>query len=69
MIVGDKTVRNGITTAASEQQKAVFREVLLDLIDMNFGICKYFNLSLGDVFDVGYVPLKQSPEAAVSRGA
>ena len=33
-----KTVRNGIVVA-SEQQKDVFREVLLDLVGINFGNC------------------------------
>ena len=51
--------------------KEVFRDVLLDLIGINFSIC---GISIdpghpGDVFDVGYVPFERSPEAAISRGA
>ena len=39
MIVGKKPVCSGIIMAASEQQKDVFQEVLLDLVGINFGNC------------------------------
>ena len=49
----------------------VFRDVLLDLVGVNLCIC---GISIdpgqsGDVFDVGYLPFEQYPEAAISRGA
>ena len=34
-----KTVSNGIIMAASEQQKDVFQEMLLDIVGINFGNC------------------------------
>ena len=57
--------------AAFEQQKEVFRDVLLDLVGINFRICG-ISIDPGypcDVFDVGYVPFERSPEAAISGGA
>ena len=44
---------------------------MLDLVGLNFRNCR---ISIdpghpGDVFDVGYVPFEQSPEAAISREA
>ena len=44
---------------------------MLDLVGINFRIC---GISIdpghpGDVVDVGNVPFKQSPEAAIRRGA
>ena len=60
--VGRKTVRNGIIMSVSLQQKDVFREVLLDLVGINFGNC---GISIdsdhaGDVFDVGFVLFEQN---------
>ena len=51
--------------------KEVFRDVLIDLVGINFGICR---ISLdpshpGDVFDVGNMSFERSTEASISRGA
>ena len=59
------------TTSFVAAKKEVFRDILLDLIGINFRICRIFidPSHLGDVFDVGYVPFKRSPKAAISRRA
>ena len=58
-IMKKKTVRNAIITAANKQQKDVFREVLLNLIGINF---RNYGISIdpghrradaSDDFDVG----------------
>ena len=51
--------------------KRSFRDILLDLVGINFCIC---GISIdrghpGDVFDVGNVPFERSPEVAISRRA
>ena len=62
-----KTVCNAIIVAASLQQKDVVREVLLDLVGINFRNCRttidpgHHRADTGDVFDVGNVPFEQSP--------
>ena len=49
---------------ASEQQKDVFREALLDLIGVNFGNCRIlidpytYLVITGDDFDVSYMPFE-----------
>ena len=61
--------------AASEQQKDVFREVLLDLVGISFDICDIsinpqgYLVIASDVLDVGNMPFERSPEAAISCGA
>ena len=52
-------------------EKEVFRDVLLDLVGIEFRIC---GISIdpglaGDVFDVGNLLFERSSEAAISRGA
>ena len=53
----------------------VFREVLLDLVGINFRNCgtsigpDLRQAAAGDDFDVGNVPFEWSLSAAVSRGA
>ena len=51
--------------------KRRFRDVLLDIVGINFRIC---GISIdpghpGDVVDVGNVPFERSLEAAISRRA
>ena len=66
-----KTVCNAIIIAATQQQKDLFREVLLDLVGIIFRNCgTSIDPGLrraGDVFDVGNVPFEQYPSATVSR--
>ena len=67
-----KTVRNAVNRGVVRtSKKKVFRDVLLDLVGINFRIC---GISIdpchpSDVFDVGYVSLERYPEAAINRGA
>ena len=67
MIVVKKAACNDNIMVASEQQKNVFREVLLDLVGINFGNCVIlidpygYLVITSDVFDVGYVPFERSP--------
>ena len=72
VIAGKKTVRNAINRGVvRNSKKKFFWDVLLDLIGIHFRI-RVISIDSGhpgDVFDVGYVPFEQSPEAAISRGA
>ena len=75
MIVEKKTVHNTIVIAANYTANDVFREVLLDLVGINFRNCGtsidpgHRRTAAGDVFDVGNVLFERSPSATISRGA
>ena len=58
-------------TASFVAAKKSFRDVLLDLIGINFRICG-ISINPGhpdDIFDIGYVSFERSSEAAICRGA